>query len=257
MKQRVNTTVNTRVNTRLNAPFTLLKPLSVSDDVETRSRHYVLVLWVAFLATAAALVMVGQPLGNPYVVALLAVVAAISERMRVQLSANLSESISLVPILFAAVLFGPLAAMLVATASFLPEFRPPYLRWGSYTASRALTAAVTGGVALLDRVGCLQQACSGSGRHAHRCVCLPVHGRRIRCRGAQTSAAGICRGDAPRACAACSCGSPLVRTCGRISCFRIPGSVPVHPSAFLRSGTRGPTTFRPVSASASPHEPTG
>jgi putative nucleotidyltransferase with HDIG domain len=124
------------------------KPLWALDDIETRSLVYVMGLWLAFLGSVTALLIAEQPLGNPYVIGLLAVVAAISERVRVQLSANLSESISLVPILFAAVLFGPLASMLVAAASFVPEFRPPYLRWGSYTASRALTAAVTGSVAL-------------------------------------------------------------------------------------------------------------
>jgi putative nucleotidyltransferase with HDIG domain len=78
------------------------------------------------------------------VIALLAVVAAIAERSRVQLSAGVSESISLVPTLFAAVLFGPFAAMIVAVGSLVSDLRPPYLRWASYTASRAITAALTG-----------------------------------------------------------------------------------------------------------------
>ncbi|HZO98402.1 MAG TPA: HD domain-containing phosphohydrolase [Gaiellaceae bacterium] len=117
-------------------------------DVEARSRLYVVALWVVAGGLAIVLVETGWSLGNPYVTPLLAVVAAIAERSRVELSPNLSESISLVPTLFAAVLFGPLAAMVVGVASFLPEFRHPYLRWASYTASRAITAAVTGLIAL-------------------------------------------------------------------------------------------------------------
>jgi putative nucleotidyltransferase with HDIG domain len=50
--------------------------------------------------------------------------------------------------LFAAVLFGPLAAMVVASASMLGDFTRPYLRWGIYTSSRAITAALVGTVAI-------------------------------------------------------------------------------------------------------------
>ncbi len=50
--------------------------------------------------------------------------------------------------LFAAVLFGPLAALIVASASMLGDFTRPYLRWAIYTSSRAITAAIVGAVAL-------------------------------------------------------------------------------------------------------------
>jgi putative nucleotidyltransferase with HDIG domain len=124
------------------------KQLFLPEDIEARSRLYVVILWAVALCVAAALVTQGRPLGNPYVVMLLAAVAVIAERGRVHLGSNLSESISLVPTLFAAVLFGPVAAMVVAVASFASEFRRPYLKWASYTASRSITAAATGLVAL-------------------------------------------------------------------------------------------------------------
>jgi HD superfamily phosphohydrolase YqeK len=124
------------------------KLVTVLDDVETRSVVYVVSLWVIAVACLATLFGIGQPIGNPYAVALLGLVAAMAERGRIQLSSNLSVSISLVPTLFAAVLFGPLASMVVASASFAAEFRAPYLKWASYTASRALTAFLTGSVAL-------------------------------------------------------------------------------------------------------------
>jgi putative nucleotidyltransferase with HDIG domain len=50
--------------------------------------------------------------------------------------------------LFAAVLFGPLAAMIVASGSMLGDFTKPYLRWGIYTSSRAITASIVGAVAI-------------------------------------------------------------------------------------------------------------
>ena len=116
-------------------------------DVGVRSRIYAISLWLVATAMVISLVRHETTFGNIYIVALLAAVALVAERGQVQLSSALSESVSLVPILFAAVLFGPLAAMVVAGASFLLEFKTPYLRWASYTASRAITAGVTGLVA--------------------------------------------------------------------------------------------------------------
>jgi putative nucleotidyltransferase with HDIG domain len=116
-------------------------------DVEVRSRLYALSLWLVVTAMVISLVQHETTFGNVYVVALLAGVALVAERGQVQLSSGLSESVSLVPILFGAVLFGPLAAMVVAAASVLLEFKTPYLRWASYTASRAVTAGVTGLIA--------------------------------------------------------------------------------------------------------------
>jgi putative nucleotidyltransferase with HDIG domain len=125
---------------------------TILDDVDVRSRVYAAALWSLTGAAAIAVRATGHGLGNAYVILLLAVVAAIAERGQVQLSSELSESISLVPVLFTAVLFGPLGAMVVAAASVLPEFKRPYLRWASYTASRTLTAALTGLAALEIRV---------------------------------------------------------------------------------------------------------
>jgi putative nucleotidyltransferase with HDIG domain len=106
-------------------------------------------VWVASLAflavlTAVALVLTGHTLGSPWVVAGLATVAALAERGRVRLTRYLEESISLLPTLFAAIVFGPLAAMLVAAASMIGAFGPPYLKWATYTCTRALTGAATG-----------------------------------------------------------------------------------------------------------------
>ena len=61
-----------------------------------------------------------------------------------RLTRYLEESISLLPTLFAAIVFGPLAAMLVAAASMIGAFGPPYLKWATYTCTRALTGAATG-----------------------------------------------------------------------------------------------------------------
>ena len=67
---------------------------------------------------------------------------------RFRLSGTLKVSISLFPILLAAVLFGPLAAMLVSVSSMLGEERTPRTRWVCYASSRSLTGAVAGLVAI-------------------------------------------------------------------------------------------------------------
>jgi putative nucleotidyltransferase with HDIG domain len=77
----------------------------------------------------------------------LGILAAGAERTGVRLSGRLEISISLLPGLFAAVVFGPLAAMLVGGLSMLGDFRPPYLRWAVYTCTRAIGGGVAGVVA--------------------------------------------------------------------------------------------------------------
>jgi putative nucleotidyltransferase with HDIG domain len=117
--------------------------------IEARSRLYVGALGVATVALSVSLVSAHQRLGNVYVIALLAVAAAIAERGSVELRVGVTYSISLVPTLAAAVLCGPLAAGIVGATSFAGEFRRPYLRWASFTASRTLSAIATGLVVII------------------------------------------------------------------------------------------------------------
>lgn len=107
-------------------------------------------LAAAAIAAASVLVATGSGIGDVWVVVALAVVAAIAERGSVQLSPVVEESISLLPTLFAAVLFGPLASMAVAGASMAGDIRRGRrlpmagLRWVIYTCTRSLGGAATG-----------------------------------------------------------------------------------------------------------------
>ena len=104
---------------------------------------YFFAVATAAVATFCLLIGTGFGLGEPAVVVLIAAVAAIAERGSVTLSSTIDGSISIVPTVFAAVLFGPLAAAVVAAASMLPD-RRPYMRWGIYTSTRALSGAAAG-----------------------------------------------------------------------------------------------------------------
>jgi putative nucleotidyltransferase with HDIG domain len=94
------------------------------------------------------LAMSDYALGPPLVLVAIALVGAIAERQRVQFTSRTELSISLLPTLFAAVVFGPVAAMVVAALAMLGDFRRPWMRWLIYTLSESLAAAVTGLVAI-------------------------------------------------------------------------------------------------------------
>lgn len=89
------------------------------------------------------LVQSGHGLQSPWAVATLAAIAAVAERGRVRLNSTTELSISLLPMLFAAVAFGPLEAMIVGGASMLGGFRAPYMKWAVFTSSEAITGAGT------------------------------------------------------------------------------------------------------------------
>lgn len=117
--------------------------------------YQAVLLGLSFTALGLAF---GRGLGNPLAVVGLAAVAALAERGRVRLASSIEVSISVLPTVFAAAVFGPLAAMVVAVASFVGDFPaiaptpegsrdvsgPSYLKWGIYTCSRALYGAAAG-----------------------------------------------------------------------------------------------------------------
>jgi putative nucleotidyltransferase with HDIG domain len=108
---------------------------------------YMAVAAVATAATVFALVASGIDLGTPAAVAALAVIAAASERGRIALRSTLDVSISLFPSVFAAVLFGPLAGMVVFGASALGLTNMPLAGRTYFLFNRALIGGLAGGAA--------------------------------------------------------------------------------------------------------------
>lgn len=113
----------------------------------------------AALAVCAAgtlaywLLAAGYDRGNVLIVLALAAIAAFAERGTIRLRPDLEESISLLPTLFAAVLFGPLPAMVVGAASMLGDAAAAHprahLRWAIYSSTRALSGAAAGFAAMI------------------------------------------------------------------------------------------------------------
>jgi putative nucleotidyltransferase with HDIG domain len=105
-------------------------------------------------AVAATLVAVslvhGIRLQGPWwVVGALALTALLGERQSVRVGAHTEMSVSVLPVLFAAILFGPLAAMAVGACALIGDFRRPYLRWFLWTCQRANAGGLAGLAALL------------------------------------------------------------------------------------------------------------
>jgi len=99
------------------------------------------------VATFAAL---GYRINAPVGVLIgLAALAYLCERQSVRVTSHTQMSVSVLPILFAAVLYGPLAGMTVGAAALLADFRRPFLRWWVWTCQRTLAAGLAGVAAQL------------------------------------------------------------------------------------------------------------
>jgi putative nucleotidyltransferase with HDIG domain len=125
----------------------------MSSHPQRRTAVYVAVLVLVAFGTAVSLALAGYGLEAPITVLALAAAAAAGERIGIRLTHNIEQSISVLPMLLAAVLFGPLAAAIVGAASMLgdPELvaprdrnRAPRLKWATYTSTRFVGGAATG-----------------------------------------------------------------------------------------------------------------
>lgn len=119
-----------------------------------RGRNLQLYGWIAFLWAATAVCgasLVAEGIGGPpwWTVVGLAAIAAIADRQSVAVTKNAEASVAFLPLVFAAVAFGPLAGLLVGLFAGVGDFRRPYLRWVAYMPVRALTGALAGLAAVL------------------------------------------------------------------------------------------------------------
>lgn len=114
------------------------------EDLTAPVAAYMAVVLVAAAITATVLVLAGVGVGSWLGVAALATIAVLVERGRIRLRPNLDVSISLLPATFAAVLYGPLAGMMVFGASVV-GLRIPIAGRVAYLGSRALTGAAAAG----------------------------------------------------------------------------------------------------------------
>jgi putative nucleotidyltransferase with HDIG domain len=97
------------------------------------------------IALVACFLVTGTRLEGPlWQLAILAAVALVAERQPVRITPNTEITVSVLPMLFAAVVYGPLDAMAVGTLGLLADLRPPYVRWLIWTSTRALAGGLAG-----------------------------------------------------------------------------------------------------------------
>jgi putative nucleotidyltransferase with HDIG domain len=118
-------------------------------------REWALISYTAWLASLFTSLLVTVLLAGPgmrsepvWPLAALAASAFLAELQSVRLTSRAAVSVSSLPIVLAAVIYGPFAAMVVSVASLLCDFRPPYARWLTWTSSRSIAAGCAGAVAM-------------------------------------------------------------------------------------------------------------
>jgi putative nucleotidyltransferase with HDIG domain len=119
-----------------------------------RSFDRVLLYGIGLVSAATVLVVgllaAGFGLHAPYwELGLLAGFALWAEQHHVRITPNAEMTVSVLPVLFAAVVFGPLDAMIVGAVGLLGDLGTPHLRWAIWTAMRALAGGLAGVAAAL------------------------------------------------------------------------------------------------------------
>lgn len=114
------------------------------EGVTPRIVGWALVLLSLGAALGFGLAEQGYSVPSLWVLAGLALVAAVAERQSIPVTQTIYTSVSFLPLVFTAVAFGPLAALLVGAISNLGDLRRPYLRWVVYTPVRAVTGGAAG-----------------------------------------------------------------------------------------------------------------
>src|SRR5438552_2686214 len=77
-----------------------------------------------------------------------AFLAIMAERQSVRFTETIELSVAFLPLLFVAVVFGPLPAALIGAITVLPDFGRPYTRWVIWTANRTIIGGMAGLAAL-------------------------------------------------------------------------------------------------------------
>lgn len=106
---------------------------------------YGFMLMAVAVSLVAGLLSAGVRLEGPvWQLAMLAAVALVAERQPVRITPNTEITFAVLPMLFAAVVYGPLDAMAVGGLGLLVDFRAPHVRWLIWTAMRTLAGGLAG-----------------------------------------------------------------------------------------------------------------
>jgi putative nucleotidyltransferase with HDIG domain len=107
--------------------------------------RYAALLGLLTFTLLVGLFVVGErPHGPLWLIVVMALLALAAERQPVRINEGTEVTVSVLPILFAAVAFGPLTAVIVGAAGLVCQLRRPYARWVIWTCECALAAGLAG-----------------------------------------------------------------------------------------------------------------
>jgi putative nucleotidyltransferase with HDIG domain len=126
----------------------LNKPQTVGNGAELLNA-WVTLLVIAAFGVVVGLFEAGYGVGQPVAVAVLVLVAIAAEHEGIKLSPTVEVSVVSLVYVFAAVVFGPLAGVIVGAAGLLADLprrdvAQPILRWATWTSSRVIVAGMAG-----------------------------------------------------------------------------------------------------------------
>jgi putative nucleotidyltransferase with HDIG domain len=114
---------------------------------------FAVALGVAACGLAVGLMLAGQAFGSAIGVLLLGAFSMLAEKRSIRIGSNAEVSVSVLPIVFGAVVFGPLAAMAIGAIGILADLRRPYVRWLTWTSWKAISSGLAGVAATLVLAG--------------------------------------------------------------------------------------------------------
>jgi putative nucleotidyltransferase with HDIG domain len=114
------------------------------DSADRRSAVWAGLLSTVSIGTFAALWLDGYRLPHLWALFVLGAIAAAAERQTVAINDRTEMSVAFLPLVFSAVVFGPLGGFAVGALSTALDLRKSPLKWSVYTPIRGLTAAAAG-----------------------------------------------------------------------------------------------------------------
>jgi putative nucleotidyltransferase with HDIG domain len=122
----------------------LVRLVKSLDTADRRSIAWACLLNLGAIAAVSELWLDGYRLPQLWALFVLGAVAALAERQSVAISDRTTMSVSFIPLVFSAVVFGPLGGFVVGALSNIWDLRESRLKWSVYTPIRGLTAAAAG-----------------------------------------------------------------------------------------------------------------
>ena len=114
------------------------------DSADRRTLVWACILIAGSMAAVSAFWLDGYRLPHVWALFVLGAVAALAERQSVAINDRTWMSVSFLPLVFSAVVFGPLGGFAVGVLSNIWDLRDSRLKWSVYTPIRGLTAAAAG-----------------------------------------------------------------------------------------------------------------